>query len=91
MVDVLVQPVHMLLDAENKSKLDIHMELLVQNPGYRALFEHKIIKGNGESIWVGNSMNHLSDPSGHPMIIFHLRDITDQMMVNQKKEETTKK
>ncbi len=87
MVDILVQPVHMLLDAENKSKLDIHMELLVQNPGYRALFEHKIIKGSGESIWVGNSMNHLTDPSGHPMIIFHLRDITDQMMVNQKKEE----
>ena len=50
MVDILVQPVHMLLDGENKSKLDIHMELLVQNPGYRALFEHKIIKGNGESI-----------------------------------------
>jgi PAS domain S-box-containing protein len=87
MVDILVQPIHMLLDDENKNKLDDHMDLLVKNPGYRALFQHKIIKGNGDSIWVGNSMNHLTDPSGHPMIIFHFRDITDQIYLNQQRED----
>ena len=87
LVDILVQPVHLLLDEKNRSILDSHLELLVQNPGYRAIFQHELIRSTGEMIWVGNSMNHLTDPSGFPMIILHLRDITDQIKLNQQKEE----
>lgn len=86
LVDILVQPVHLVLDEKNKTILDQHLEMLAQHPGYRAIFQHEVIRSNGETIWVGNSMNHLTDPSGHPMIIFHLRDITDQIKLNEQKE-----
>jgi PAS domain S-box-containing protein len=87
MVDILVQPIHMLLEEHNKTILDEHLEVIITNSNHRVTLQHEVLKSNGDSLWVGNSMNHLTDPSGHPMIIFHLRDISDQIKLNKQKEE----